>query len=286
MTQAFVFTATSENFSELVIANSAKGLVLVNYWSPNAGPCMILMNRLTNLAGVYQGRFLLATVNTDEQPRLTRDKGITSIPTTKLYRNGNIIHTIHGPESENELKRIINHFLAKPVNKAHAAGIAAFRNGNIDQAYTLMAEAAMAEPENPAIPLDLAKMLITGNDHKRALDLLQSLPVELRANDEIATLLAHLEFITTAQTSPPEEELQQRIATNPDDLEARYQLCSLLLLQDSYKPAMEQLLEITRRNREFKQDIGRRGLLALFNVLANEQALVAEYRARLSSSLH
>ena len=101
----YVFDATADNFRALVLANSRKGPVVVNYWSPQAGPCRMLMPRLLRLAEEFRGRFLLVRLNTDDLGRLARDQGVTSIPTTKVYRHGKVVDTLHGAESEAGLAR-------------------------------------------------------------------------------------------------------------------------------------------------------------------------------------
>ena len=94
-----VIDATGENFHQLVIANSAKGTVLVNYWTPNAGPCFKLWQVLESLSQDYQGRFLLVNVNTDTQKSLARENGITSVPTIKIYQRGTVVESIYGAQS-------------------------------------------------------------------------------------------------------------------------------------------------------------------------------------------
>lgn len=82
----YVLDATTDNFRTLVLENSDKGPVLVNYWSPGAGPCMMPMPRLVRLCTEYGGRFLLVMLNTDEFGRLAREQGVVSLPTVKMYR--------------------------------------------------------------------------------------------------------------------------------------------------------------------------------------------------------
>src|SRR4030066_136451 len=102
----YVFDANADNFARLVLENSAKGPVLVNYWSPRAGPCMMLMPRLVRLAAEFGGRFLLVMLNTDELGRLAREHGVNSLPTVKVYRHGNVVDTLHGAGSEAELRGV------------------------------------------------------------------------------------------------------------------------------------------------------------------------------------
>src|SRR3990167_4114872 len=96
----YVFDASAENFRTLVLENSDKGPVLVNYWSPRAGPCLMLMPRLVRLATEFSGRFLLVMLNTDELGQLAREHGVASIPTLKIFRRGRGVDTSPAAGSE------------------------------------------------------------------------------------------------------------------------------------------------------------------------------------------
>jgi putative thioredoxin len=150
----------------------------------------------------------------------------------------------------------------------------------------LLANAAMAEPDNLAIPRDLAKLLWAEGEGEQALKLLDSLPPEARADALIAPLHAHLNLAETARLAPPLPDLQTRIEHNPDDLDARYQRAAVLLASDDFSGAMEELLAITRTDRGFRNDIGRTSLLALFDLLGSAHPLTRQYRQALSESLH
>ena len=282
----YVFDATPENFRSLVLGNSDKGPVLVHYWSPKAAPCMILMPRLVRLADEYGGKFLLVMLNTDQHNRLAREYSVNSVPTVKFFRHGNVVHTIHGAESDAEFRKVIGRFVAHPADRAHAIGVHVFQRGETEKAYEMLAQAAMADPDNLKIPLDLAKMLMLNGEFTRAENLLKALPPEARSEPDISALLTHLAFIQAAQQAPGIVELEQTIADQPGNLEARYQLSAVKLVADNYAGAMEQLLEITRSDRAFREDIGRRGLLAIFNILGNENELVSRYRSLLINVLN
>ena len=134
-------------------------------------------------------------------------------------------------------------------------------------------------------PADRAKLLMGQNEYRPAHDLLTSLTTALREDAEISRLLTHLDFILAAEDAPSLATLTQRIETNPDDLEARYQLAAVQLVSDDLESAMAQLLEIAQRGRGFRDDIGRRGLVALFDMLGTEHPLTARFRPMLASAL-
>ena len=282
----YVFDATAENFNRLVLENSHKGPVLVHFWTPKAGPCFILMPRLVKLATEYGGKFLLVMLNADALPELARRFNVNSVPTVKFFWRGEVAHTIHGADPDSSFREVLDRFIAGDANRAHALGVATWQAGNVQQARMLLANAAMAEPDNLAIPRDLAKLLWAEGDGEQALKLLESLPPEGRAEPEIARLLAHLTLAEAARQAPPLAELETRLAQQPGDLDAHFQRAARLLAADDFAGAMEDLLWIARADRSYRQDLGRTSLLALFDLLGSAHPLTRQYRQALSESLH
>ena len=282
----YVFDASAENFNRLVLENSHKGPVLVHFWTPKAGPCFILMPRLVKLAAEYGGKFLLVMLNADELPELARRFSVNSVPTVKFFWRGEVAHTIHGADPDSSFRQVLDRFIAGDAHRAHALGVAAWQAGNVQQARMLLANAAMAEPDNLAIPRDLAKLLWAEGDGEQALKLLDSLSPEARAEPEIARLYAHLNLAETARQAPPLDELEARLAHHPDDLDAHYQRAARLLATDGFAGAMDELLLIARTDRGYRHDLGRASLLALFDLLGSAHPLTRQYRQALSESLH
>ncbi len=281
-----VFDASAENFNRLVLENSHKGPVLVHFWTPKAGPCFILMPRLVKLAAEYGGKFLLVMLNADELPELARRFSVNSVPTVKFFWRGEVAHTIHGADPDSSFRAVLDRFIAGDAHRAHAQGVAAWQAGNMAQARMLLANAAMAEPDNLAIPRDLAKLLWAEGDGEQALKLLDSLPPEARTTPDIAHLYAHLSLAETARQAPPLGELDARLAIQPDDLDTHYQRAAQLLAADAFADAMDELLWITRTDRSYRHDLGRTSLLALFDLLGSAHPLTRQYRQALSESLH
>jgi putative thioredoxin len=164
--------------------------------------------------------------------------------------------------------------------------VAAWQSGNVQQARMLLANAAMAEPDNLAIPRDLAKLLWAEGAGAQALKLLDSLPPDARAEPEIARLHAHLNLAEAARQAPPLAELDAAVARDAGDLAAHYQRAAVLLAANDFAGAMEELLFIARTDRGFRHDIGRTSLLALFDLLGSAHPLTRQYRQALSESLH
>jgi putative thioredoxin len=282
----YVFDANADNFNRLVLENSHRGPVLVHFWTPKAGPCFILMPRLVKLAAEYGGKFLLVMLNTDDLPELARRFSVNSVPTVKFFWRGEVAHTIHGADPDSSFREVLDRFIAGDANRAHALGVAAWQSGNVQQARMLLANAAMAEPDNLAIPRDLAKLLWAEGEAEQALKLLDSLPLEARMEPEIARLHAHLNLAEAALHAPTLDAIDARLALQADDLAAHYQRAAVMLANDSFEAAMSELLFIARTDRSYRHDIGRTSLLALFDLLGSAHPLTRQFRQALSESLH
>ena len=281
----YVFDATADNFHKLVLENSDKGPVPVNYWSPRAGPSLMLMPRLVRLATEFGGSFLLVILNTDDLGRLAREHGVNSLPTVKVYRRGKVVDTLHGAESETILREFISKHVSREVNDKYASALQAYQRGDLDKAVAQAAEAALAEPDNPRLTIDLIKLLMLQKRYIQADELIISLPKEARQHPEIRILSIHVGFIRASQDAPPIETLERALADNPDDLETRYQLCAVNMTQDNFEEAMKQLLEIVRRDNTFCRQTGRDGLLAIFSLLGKNDERVQRYRTLLNQAM-
>ena len=277
----FVFDATPNNFDALVRGNSMKGLVLVHFWTPKAGPCMILMPRLVRLAKEYSGRFLVVMANTEELGRQSHALGVTSVPTVKFFLKGEVVHTIHGAESDSTFHEALGRYLANEQDAARMAALSAHQRGQTDTAIEQLARIAVEHPEDLAVATDLAKLLTLAGRPDEALHLLATLPQPMRQTPGIAPLLAHLELIDAAQNGP--EQAEDLLAANSANAEARLALAARTLFDEAPDAALAHLLELARSAPDFREDIGRRAMLALFGMLGSEHPLTHRYRAALAS---
>ena len=270
-----VFDATAENFPRLVLENSHRGPVLVHFWTPKAGPCMILMPRLVKLASEYGGKFLLVMLNTDELGRIARQYGVNSVPTVKFFLRGEAVHTIHGAEPDRGFREILDRLITRNSGSLYSQGLIAKQQGRVEDTKQLLAAAAVEEPGNPAIPRDLAKTLWTNGEREQALDLLESLPEELRANMELSHLHVHFSLALAADADPMTGETA----------EARFQQAAVRLAHDDLESALDLLLKLDLDHPQYRSGLPRQALLALFDLLGNEHPLVRKFRALLAQNL-
>jgi putative thioredoxin len=276
----YVYDATAENFPRLVLENSHRGPVLVHFWTPKAGPCMVLMPRLVKLASEYAGKFLLVMLNTDELGSIARQYGVNSVPTVKFFLQGEVVHTIHGAESDRSFRESLDRFMVLKSGTLYAQGLIAGHQGRFEEAKGLLAAAAVAEPDNPAIPRDLAKTLWSAGERQQALSLLESLPAALRSHPEVSHLYAHFSLVVAAENPPAELDAKQGASA-----ETRFQQAAIALAHDEMEPALELLLKLDVDHPDFRNGLPRQALLALFDLLGPAHPLARKYRALLAQSL-
>jgi putative thioredoxin len=250
-----------------------RGLVLAHFWSPKAGPCMLLMPRLVKLAAEYSGRFLLVMVNTEELGQRARSLGVTSVPTVKFFLREQVVHTIHGAENDASFRAALGQFLASDQDRLRMTALRMHQDGDTEGAIALLARIAVEDPADLAVAADLAKLLTLAGRPHEALALLAALPAAARTQGNIAGLLAHLELLEAANQEHTDD------ANTPA---ARLTQAAQALFEDQPEQALEQLLELARTAPAFRDDIGRRAMLALFGMLGGEHALTRQYRARLA----
>lgn len=167
-----------------------------------------------------------------------------------------------------------------------ASAIERFQSGDIDGAIQELHDAAEADPADLRIPLTLAKLLMRQGQFVQAEELLMSLPEQKRSESDIANLLVHLGFIRAAEQAPAADELLATLEVNTNAHEARYQLASLLLLNDETEAALEQLLVLLQCEPSFRNGIARRGMSAILDMLGPDDDIAREYRQQMHSLTH
>lgn len=279
------FDVTAANFKQVVLDAPKNVPVLVDFWATWCGPCRVLKPILEKLADEYQGRFILAKVETDANPELAAQFGIRGVPTVKAFLNGEMVDEFSGALPESQVRAFIDALIPSPGEELRQQAQAAYAAGDAAKALQLLGEASRLDPHNEKIRIDAAAIMVDLGEMAEAGRLLASLSPQTAQEPKVQELLARIEFAQKAKDLPDEATLKSRIAANGNDLEARLQLANLYIAQGQYEPALEQLLEIVRRDRSFQDDIGRKTMLSVFNLLGGGE-LVSKYRRLLASALH
>jgi putative thioredoxin len=282
----YVFDGTAENFQQLVVENSRRGLVLVNFWTPKAGPCFKLWEVLQGLSEAYQGRFLLVNVNTDTQPGLVRETGVTSVPTLKIFNKGAVVESIHGAQSERSLRSVIDKYLPPPQGAAITEALRRYQAGDVEEALALLAQASAENPQDLSIPTMTIKLLFRERRFADVADYFAGLPEEARKHADLKHLAIHAGLLHMAEQAPPAEELDQQLRDHPGDQDALLSRAALALVQDDYERALECLFLAFQQDRHHRDGFAHQAMLSLFTLLGREHELTQSFQQRMRTVLH
>jgi putative thioredoxin len=281
----YIHTVTRDTFQTQVIEASHSVPVLVDFWADWCGPCHMQMPVLVKLVGEYAGKFLLAKVNTDTERHLAQEHGIRSLPTMRLYRNGQVVEEILGAQTESTLRALLDPYIERDSDKQCIAALDAHRQGRTEEAITLLRKTQEADPENNRVKFSLIGLYLDAGRLGEAESQLDALPWAVQEESEARKLRALLDFARIADDAAPVEELELQRDNQPGDSQTRYRLAARYVLADRLQEAMDELLTIIQNDRSFGDDAARKGLLAVFELLGEEDELVATYRRRLSSAM-
>ena len=280
----YVFEVNQHNFASVVEA-SQQVPVLLDFWADWCQPCQTLTPLLTKLAQEYRGRFILAKINADAEQGLAAHFRVRSLPTVLVIWQGQLVEQLVGLQPESTYRQIIDRLNASPGDQAREQIEMLWEQGHQKEAVQLLREALMQE-ESVELKVLLADKLLQLDQSAEARQLLENLPAEERERQPASGLLARLQFADRVQDAPDRAALEKIVEADPANSAARQQLAARWVLADNYEAALEQFMEILRRDPKFEDEAGRKGLIAIFEILGNEHPLVMTYRRRMFSLLH
>jgi len=281
----FAFDVDASNFQSVVIDGSQNVPVVVDFWAPWCGPCKSLKPILEKLAEEFQGKFILAKVNADDNQELAAQFGVRGIPDVKAVYQGKIVDQFSGALPESAVREFLARIIPSPADELRAQAAQMKEAGDMAGALQALGEASKLDVHNEAIRIDAAEILLEHDQLDEAKRLLDSLSAVTQMDDRVQQLLAKLSFAQGGQDGGNEQELRDRIATQPDDMQARLDLATLLVARGRYQEGLDALLDMVRTDRTWNEEAARKQILAVFNMLG-AHPLVAEYRRKLASALN
>jgi putative thioredoxin len=282
-----VFDATLAGFEQDVILASSEQPILVDFWATWCGPCKTLGPILEKLADEYAGGFRLARVDVDQEQQLAGYFQIKSIPTVMLLKDGQIVDGFPGALPEGQLREFLVHHGVTPRTPdadAVAADDATPAPADPHDEVVRLRAAVQADPEADGLKLDLALALLATGAAAESERLLDALPADLGTDERAARARARLGFAALLQDAPARATLAAAIAADPGDLRARHLLGARLLVDGDNEAALEQFLEMLRRDRAWQDQLPKRTLIDAFRVV-DDAELVGVYRRKMASLL-
>jgi putative thioredoxin len=286
---ALVTETTTETFVKDVIEDSTHRPVLVDFWAPWCGPCKQLTPILEKVVRAAKGKVKLVKMNIDEHPTIPGQMGIQSIPAVIAFVKGQPADGFMGALPESQVVGFIERLIKEPVGadekEALQAADAAFAEGNIAGAAGLYAQILAKEPTDVAALAGLARCYVATGALDQAKQTLALVPETKHEEAPVAAARAALELAEQALSLGPITELEQKVAANPLDHQARFDLAVALNGKGRRKDALDHLIEIIKRDRKWNDDGARKQLLQFFEAWGPADENTNEGRKRLSTIL-
>jgi putative thioredoxin len=286
---AVIKDTTTQTFVKDVIEESKRQPVLVDFWAPWCGPCKQLTPVLEKVVRSAKGKLKLVKMNIDEHPSIPGQMGIQSIPAVIAFVNGQPADGFLGALPESQVTAFIERVTKGRVSAEDKdllkAAEAALAEGNPAGAAELYAKVLADEPTNVAALAGLARCYVASGALEQAKQTLAMIPDSKRNDPTVAAARAAVELAEQASSLGPIAELEQKVASNPLDHQARFDLALALNAKGRRKEAVDHLIEITRRDRKWNDDGARKQLVQLFDAWGPTDDATIDGRKRLSSIL-
>ncbi len=282
---AHSFEVGTQDFQQKVIEASKTAPVLVDFWAEWCGPCRVLKPVLEKLADEYGGQFQLAKLNVDEHQQLAAEFGVRGIPNVKAFVDGQLVDEFTGAQPERNVRTFIERLLPNESEQLRRAALERRDAGDAAGALQMLESAIGLDAGNDKARIDAAEIALGLGMNEQAQTHLDALNPLYADDARVQRIQARLQFSHGASHGDA-QALRQKIDQNPGDLDARLQLANLLVTQRAYAQAMDELLEIIRRDRSFGDDAARKTMLSVFSLIADQEDLVSDYRRKLAAALH
>ena len=290
-TDGSVIKEVSEaTFMQDVVEASKERPVIVDFWAPWCGPCKTLGPQLEEAVKAANGAVTMAKVNVDENQMIAGQMQVQSIPTVFAFSNGQPVDGFQGAVSASEIKAFVERVVAKNggeegngLDSAIASAEQMLNEGDFEAAKETFSAILEEDPNNLKSYVGLIKCHIAVDDLDQAEATLNGVPLEISQSSEIEPVHAQIELAKQARDAGPINDLALLVEEKPDDHSSRFKLAQALHAAGQVEEAIDQLLELFKRDREWNDGAAKSQLLIIFEALEPNNIVVLNGRRKLSS---
>jgi len=282
-----VFDTATATFAQDVLEASRDALVLVDFWADWCGPCKQLTPVIEQVVRSYGGKVKLAKLNVDQHPAVSGQLRIQSLPTVYAFLDGQPVDGFTGVQPESAIRALIDRHLGAAAEADIAEVLkearTAFENGDLQGAAQVYAAILQSDAQHPAALAGLAECYLKSGDTERAEQTVGLVPPDKRNDPDVNRVLAALDLANRAANAVDTSGLENRIAANPDDHEARLELAVAQAGNGDKERAIDELIEIFRRDRNWNDEAARKQLVQFFEAWGPTDPHTIDGRRKLSA---
>ena len=279
-------------FMQDVIEASKEKPVIVDFWAPWCGPCKTLGPQLEEAVKAANGAVTMAKVNVDENQMIAGQMQVQSIPTVFAFANGQPVDGFQGAVSGSEIKAFVDRVVAANGGEVENGLDSAIKSaeqmlieGDFEAAIETFSAILEEDSANLKSYVGLIKSHLALDDLDQAEAILNGVPIEISQNPEFESVHAQIELAKQAREAGPINDLVFLVEKKPDDHDARFKLAQALHGAGQIEEAVDQLLELFKRDREWNDGAAKSQLLTIFEALEPNNAIVLSGRRQLSSMI-
>jgi putative thioredoxin len=276
-----VIDVSDESFATEVLARSQQVPVVVDFWAPWCGPCRALAPVLEKLAEEFAGAFVLAKLNTDEQPATAGRYGIRGIPHVMVFVAGEVVDQFTGALPEARLRTFLRRHCPSELDQLCRDAQACRDRGDLAGAAGRYERALARDPDHAGALLGLARVAVARGELEAAAAHAARISPRADERAEAEQLLQAVELARSAAAVGSRAACAERLADDPGDLEARYALAGHEVAAGDHRAALELYLDLVKRDRRWRDEAARKAMLIVFHLAGVRSPLSDEFRRQL-----
>ena len=272
-----------ENFQSDVVDASQSLPVVLLFWAEQVPESAQVKALAEQVLASYEGKAVLALSDVSQDQSLAPRLQVQGLPSIRIIHKGAIAEQIDGPVDEAQLRTVMDALTQSSIEAMQGNLEAMLASGDFAAAAATLQQSIQEEPNNQALRVELADVLVRKGDLDDARTVLASVPEDTEGR---ARPQNRLEFIEEAAAMDSFESLQAAVTADPQDLESRYALAVVQMVAGETEVSLQMCLEILRDDREFRDDIGRLTMIRIFDVLGKGNEMATKYRRKLFNAMH